>query len=100
MYQLKQSKQIDYEVFSIFMTGIALNNQTHIKIGGWDRESLADGESLRMLKTYDKLSWGVDLDYASLGGKFLPEFPKSSVIIDPGYPFIHVYKNDFAMMMI
>ena len=81
------------------MTGIAKNNQTHIKIGGWDQESLAEGETLRLLKTHDKLTWGVNLDYTSLGGDFLPEFPRSSIIIDPGFPFIHIFKTDFAMIL-
>ena len=52
MYQLYSQGDIDHNVFSIFMDIDSDGGpKTHLKIGGYDQDTLMDGESLQFVNT-------------------------------------------------
>jgi hypothetical protein len=46
-------------VFSIYISDKPNDDSSFIKVGGWDQNSLEDGETLKMIKTKGKTQWNV-----------------------------------------
>ena len=50
--EVEDGGKIEHKVFSIYLKNNYNSLDTsHIKFGGWDKEGLADGETLKMVST-------------------------------------------------
>ena len=87
-------------VFSIYISENANDDSSFIKFGGWDTSFLEEGEELKMISTKGNTQWAVFPLKPRINGEFLnlDSKIKRSIIIDPGYPFIHFLKVDFATL--
>jgi hypothetical protein len=55
---------------------------------------MAEGESLTLIRTVDKYSWGLIYNNFMISGQKVG-LGFDQVVFDPGYPYIHLYKSDF-----
>jgi hypothetical protein len=65
MFNLKKNGHIDHQVFALFMD---LNDgfHTHLKMGGYDSNTLAEGDKLHFVRTIEKSSWSMESNSITL----------------------------------
>lgn len=101
LYQLKRAGNIDSMVFSIYMK---MNNQSHVKIGGFDEigavNNVTGNKMFNFSRSTASDSWKLNLESIRAFGEDLDvDFTGSrSAILELAYPYLYMPKTDMAKL--
>lgn len=89
MKQLQSQGLIDHQV-------VMLNLPEVIKFGGWDEGSMANGESLDLLKTASSTEWLLEAGEVQILGKSISKREDKLISLAPHLEHIYVPDSDWS----
>ena len=96
MNNLVKNGHIDHQVFGLFMD-LTEGSHTHLKMGGYDSDTLVEGQSLNFLETNMGNNWSLDTSSITVNGTELIRSPRF-VDFYPNMPWIYVPHDDFEKL--
>ena len=98
MYQLKYDlKAIDHLVAGVYMSNAG---RAHIKFGSHDKNAMAMGTSLSMMKTRNLSTWAVKLyTFESFVGSIDVQKTPHYALFEPQLPYIYIPEDHFLKFM-